>query len=480
VADLPGFVGPSGASRSAHASCERSINFYLEPESNNPKSLLLYSFPGLQPVAELPTGPIRGLYESSTGLVFAVTSSRLYEVFAGFTFIDRHAVPNGTNYVSMCDDGTSLVLSVEGQCLVYNMTTQAIVTVAPGEPTLTFGRVAYLDGYIVSNEPGTRRFWVSNLNAPTIWGALSYYDAQARPDDIVTLYVDHRELWLYGSQSTEVWTPTGRPLNDLQGIGPFARMQGVFIEQGIAAPWAVQTLDNTLYYLGGVPRGDGPVWKSQGYQPVRVSNHALESALSTLDSVAGAISFVARHGSHAWYGLWLADLETTWLYDTLTGAWTELAALADDGTLGPFPANQHCYAFGVHLWGSATTGTLWTWNPGYHYYGTRERYCARISPWVRDDESGSKITFASVMLRCLTGQGLDGGVVPGSDPQYRLSWTTDGTRWSFEHPRSAGKIGEAERRVTWRQLGQDRARAFRIVSTEPILHCWRGLSINGV
>lgn len=477
--DLPGFCSPTGYSRSESVATDRLINMYLEPLSNNAKELCLYSIPGLQPVAELPSGPIRGLYETSTSRVFAVTSTTLFEIFQGFTFLSRGSVPNGTSYVSMCDDGVYLILSVEGTGLAYNLSTNVLTTIVPDDPALTFGRVAYIDNYIVTNQPDTRRFWLSNLANPLIWGALSYYDAQARPDNIVTLYVDHREVWLYGSQSVEVWTPTGRPLNDLQGIGPLARMQGVFIEQGIAAPWAVQALDNTLYYLGGTPRGEGPVWKSQGYTPVPISNHALTSALSTLDSIAGAISFVARHGMHAWYGLWLEGLETTWLYDTLTGSWTELAALNEDGSLGPFPANQHCSAFGIHLWGSWTDGKLWSWNPAYHRYDTKERYCARIGPWARDEADGKKITFASVALRCLTGQGLDGGVVPGSDPTYRLSWTTDGTRWSYEHTRSAGRLGESERRVVWRQLGQDRARAFKVVSTEPIFHAWRGLSLNG-
>ena len=59
------------------------------------------------------------------------------------------------------------------------MTTNVLSTIVPDEPTLTFGRVAYIDNYIVTNEPNTRRFWYSNLGDPLTWGALSYYGAEA-------------------------------------------------------------------------------------------------------------------------------------------------------------------------------------------------------------------------------------------------------------------------------------------------------------
>ena len=470
--DYVGFLAPSGEGRSPVDSPERTINMYLQPSDNNPKQLMLYSMPGLQQVMELPSGPVRGLYESTLGRVFAVTSSQLFELFAGHTFLLRGSVPNGTSFVSMTDDGQHLVLSVEGVGLAYHFATNVLTTIAPEDSALTFGRVQYIDGRITANRPGTRQFYYSDILNATSWPALNYYGAEARADLVVTHYIDHREVWLFGTQSIEVWTSTGDSLN------PFQRMQGVFLEQGIAAPWAVNALDNTLYWLGGTPRGDGPAWRAQGYTPVRISTHSLESMMSTLLTVGDVISFTARHGGHAWYGLWYPGAETTWIYDTLTSSWTELATLAEDGALEPYPCYTHCMAFGLHMFGSATDGTLAVWNPGYHFYQGRERYCMRTGPFLRDDESGSTITFSSLQLRCLTGQGLDGEPYIGRDPKYRLSWTKDGERFSYEHIRTAGRIGGSERRVTWRQLGSDRARAFKIATTDPTLHCWRGVSIN--
>lgn len=476
--DYPGFIGPTGFSRSDSMSCERTINMYVQSLPNDPKTLMLYSMPGLQVVTELPSGPVRGLWEATNGRVFAVTSTTLFELFAGWTFLNRGSVPNGTNLVSMVDNGTHLVMSVEGTGLAYNFATNVLTTIVPEDPALTFGRLAFIDAYVLSNQPDTRRFWVSNLNDALTWGALSYYDAQARPDNLTAILTDHREIWAPGTQSIEVWSPTGRPINDLQGIGPFARMQGVMIEQGIASPWSLQALDNTVMFLGGTPRGDGPVWEMQGYTPRRISTHALESSMSLMSTVGDAVGFVARHGGHSFYGIDFPSGGETWLYDRGTQSWTELARLEEDGSLGPWLTHQHCMAFGVHAFGSRDDGKIMVWNPGFHYYGDKERYCARTGPFLRDEDGGKKITFASFQLRCLTGQGLDGDPPIGKDPHYRLSWTEDGERFSYEHVRTAGPIGDSERRVTWRQLGQSRSRAFRVSSTDPVLHAWRGAAVN--
>lgn len=469
-----GFVGPSGTDRSHVVSCERTINMYVQASDTQPQDVALYAFPGLMPVTVLPSGPVRGLYEATNGRVFAVTSTQLVEVFQGWTTTTRGSVPQGTRPVSMVDDGNYLVLSVEGTGLTCEFATNTLTTIAPEDPTLRFGRVAYLDGYCLTNEPGTRRFWFSDLLNPTVWGALSYYGAEGRADPILGLITDHREAWIGGSQSVEVWRSTGDALN------PFGRMDGVFIEQGLASGWSLQALDSTIFALGGSPRGEGPLWTFQGYTPQRISNHSFETMLSTSLLVGDAIGFTARHGGHAWYVLYLADTETTWAYDHLLGAWSELAALADDGALLPFPCATHCSAFGVHLFGSHSDGSLYVWAPAYHFYGTRPRYCERTGPFLRDDEGGSRITHSMVQLRCLVGQGLDGSPPVGGDPQIRLAWTEDGVSWRDAVPRSLGRLGRTEQRVTWRQLGSSRARAYRVVCTDPVPFALRGMSVNGV
>ena len=57
----------------------------------------------------------------------------------------------------------------------------------------------------------------------------------------------------------------------------------------------------------------------------------------------------------------------------------------------------------------------------------------------------------------------------GEDPQVMLRWSDDGGQtFGSEHWRSAGKIGEYNRRVRWDRLGTGRRRVFEAIVSDPI------------
>lgn len=468
---LPNFVGPSGAERSRAVDASRTINMYLQEGSSQRGQYVLYSFPGLLPVAQLPSGPIRGLYEATNGTVWAATSTTLFQVFSGWSFTSRGTITTGTSPVWFSDDGAYLVFSSEGVGYALEFATNTLTTLPLTGPQV-FGRMQYIDGRVLTHEPNTRRFWYAELLDPLTWPALNFYAVEGRADNLLTIYSDHREVWAFGNQTIEIWTSTGDSLN------PFARASSTFVEQGIAAPWAVHALDNRLFWLGGSPRGDGPVWTAQGYDPQRVSTHATEAALSGASTLIDAQAFVARHGGHAFYFLYVQDLDTTWAYDTGTQGWVEMAELLEDGSLAPWRATTHCLAFGEHLFGSRATGELFVWDAGHFHYGNDPIYRARITPHIRNDQQ--PVIYNKFELVMETGVGLDGGVIPGSDPQVMLSWSDDGGgKWSYPLWRSAGPLGRRERRVVWRRIGRaTTTRAFKVAVTDPVFTAFLGASVE--
>jgi hypothetical protein len=461
---LPGFIGPSGLVRSPNASAERCINLYAEQVESQRGTYMLLSMPGLRPVALLPSGPVRGLYTATNGRVFAATSTTLFEVFAGWTFLSRGTIHTGTAPASFTDDGVHMVFTVDGIGYGYNLTTNALTTLPLTGPQ-TFGQLGYIDGRIVCNEPGTRHFWYTPILDALTWPALSFYSAEARPDLLVTLLVDHRELWLFGTQSLEVWFSTG------DALSPFARMQNVFIEQGIETPHSVDTLDNTLFWLGGSPRGAGPMWTVNGYQPVRVSTHAVESAMAGMPTVGDAIVSTARHGGHAWVVWDFPSGGETWAFDTATQAWAEWPSLLADGSFTNYPSNTHCSAFGEHLFGDRNTGQLYIWDIEYHRFGTAPRVCRRTSPHVRNEQK--RLRYTQFRLEAESGVGLDGSPPVGVDPQVMLRYSVDGGHsWSQGRWRSAGKSGKAQQQLCWYNLGQHRQMAFEATQTDPCKVAW--------
>lgn len=461
MVDFKGFVAPSNAGLSLAVTAERTINMTVQENEGQKGTYYLRSMPGLRQVAALPSGPIRALYEATNSRVFIATSTTIFELFSGYTYVSRGTIPTGTSVVSMIDNGTQLLISANEQAFVLDFATNVLTPVPAGGPP-TFGRVQYIAGWFVTHQPNSRTFWYSDLLNGLSWPALNFYNADSRADNITTLIVDHNELWLIGTQTIEIWLITGNALS------PFARSSSTFLELGSIAPWSVAALDSTIFWLGGSPRGLGPAYRARGYEPQRISNHAFEVVRSKVQVPGSAIAFTARQGGSAYYGVWWPDSETTWLWDNLLSTWVELAALNEDGSLGPYPCNTHCLAFNDHLWGSYSDGSLYVWDVQWHRYGQKERYCARISPHIRNDQK--PVVYSKFELVCQAGVGLDDSPPVGADPVVRLSWSDDaGGTWSYPLERSLGKIGKRQQQVIFRRLGRAKhQRTFRCVITDPV------------
>jgi PKD repeat protein len=58
---------------------------------------------------------------------------------------------------------------------------------------------------------------------------------------------------------------------------------------------------------------------------------------------------------------------------------------------------------------------------------------------------------------------------PGTDPRVMLRISNDaGRTWITEQWRSAGRVGEYDRRVRWNRLGSARRRVFEVSVTDPV------------
>jgi hypothetical protein len=96
--------------------------------------------------------------------------------------------------------------------------------------------VYFIDGYFVFNTPGTQQYQITNLYSTAI-EPLAFASAEGAPDLLITLIVDHKEIWLLGETTTEVHFNSGNV--DF----PFEPIQGAFIQQGCAAKFSAAKLN---------------------------------------------------------------------------------------------------------------------------------------------------------------------------------------------------------------------------------------------
>lgn len=458
-------LGSSYVARSINAADNRMVNLFPEivPEGGKEPAFLQRS-PGLRLLQTVGSGPIRGLWvlQSDPTIAFVVSGTTLYRLDTDWTATSLGSV-SGVGPVSMSDNGTQVFIACNGPSYIYNNATNVLAQITdpdfPGAVT-----VSYLDGYFVFNEPDSQKIWVTQLLDGTNIDALDFASAEGAPDRIVSLIVDHREVWVLGSNSVEVWYDAG--LTDF----PLARIQGAFNELGCIAPYSVAKMDNRIFWLGADARGQGIVYVANGYTGQRISTHAVEWHIQQYSDMSDAVGYTYQQDGHSFYVLSFPSANTTWVYDVSTQSWHERAGW-NDGQFTRHRSNCQMSFNNEIVVGDYENGKIYALDLDvYEDDGGIQKWLRSWRALPTGQNNLKRTSQHSLQLDCETGVGLVTG--QGSDPQVMLRWSDDGGHtWSSEHWVPIGKIGEYKKRAIWRRLGMTtklRDRVYEISGTDPV------------
>jgi len=459
-------LGSAYVARSVNAADNRMVNLFPEvvPEGGKEPAFLQRA-PGLNFLQTIGTGPIRGLWAHQTnGNDFYVVSGNGFYKVTGLTATPRLlGTVIGTGPVSIADNGTQLFIAANGPSYIYNEVTDTFGPITdpdfPGAVT-----VSYLDGYFVFNEPNSQKIWVTQLLDGTSIDPLDFASAEGSPDGVVAVLTDHRELWVFGTDTAEVWYNTG-------GLDfPLTRIQGAFNEIGCAAPYSVAKMDNQIYWLGKDARGQGIVYRAAGYMGQRISTHAIEWQMQEYPDLSDAVGYTYQQDGHSFYVLNFPTANTTWVYDVATGAWHERAAFSN-GEFYRHRGNNMCNFNGNIIIGDYENGNIYTFD--LNVYADNGQPQKWLRSWRALPTGANNLTRTAqhaMQLDCETGVGINSG--QGSNPQAMLRWSDDGGHtWSNEHWKSMGRIGRYGFRTIWRRLGMTlkiRDRVYEVSGTDPV------------
>ena len=489
-------LGASYVARSVNAADNRMVNLFPEIVPDGGKEAAwLQRAPGLTLLATLPQGPIRGLW-TFNNLAYAVAGEKFYQIDTNWTYVEKGTVA-GTGPVSMVDNGTQIFIACNGPSYIYNSLTDQFAEIT--DPDFAGAvTVGYIDGYFVFNEPNSQKFWVTSLLDGTSIDPLDFASAEGSPDNLAALIVDHKEIWLFGQNSVEVWYDAGNP--DF----PLAPIQGAFNEIGCIAPYSVAKLDNGVFWLGADARGRGIVYRSEGYTGKRISTHAVEWQIQLYHNLADAVGYTYQQDGHSFYVLNFPSANTTWVYDVATQAWHERAAWEDYNFIRHRGNCQMSFNNEIVI-GDYENGNLYAFDlDNYTDNNTTQKWLRSWRALPTGQNDLTRTTQHSLQLDCETGVGLNGpdytyleglylttedsnklitesgdyiiaeAGVPdvGVFPQVMLRWSDDGGHtWSNEHWKSMGKLGNFGYRTIWRRLGMTlkiRDRVYEISGTDPV------------
>jgi len=341
-----------------------------------------------------------------------------------------------------------------------------------------------IDNYFIYNNPGTQQFAASAPLSPITPG-LSFSSKDGSPDRLVSIIADHRELYLLGEASSEVWVDVGSfPF-------PFQRIPGTNTQHGIAAKFSVARVGNSFAYVSRNSRGQGQIMMMKGYQPDRISTHAVENTLVN-QYIDDAIAWNYQLEGHEVYVVTFPTINLTWAYDVATGLWHKWLYVDNFNQYQRHRGNCSTQFQGLIMVGDWQNGKVYELDPNNYTDDGQEIRRLRRCPHLVSDLQ--RQYFDELQIQFQPGIGLNGiaslpktsavaGIAIaglavaggtyfaplGVNPQAMLRWSSDGgNTWSNEHWTSIGAEGKYNNRARWRRLGWSRDRIYEVVVTDPV------------
>lgn len=346
--------------RSIPLTPEELINFYPEVAPEGSKSrVVVHGTPGTILFSNISSNLIRGMYKMlGLGRVFVVIGTQLFELLSDGLTVSKGSI-GGSGRVGMADNGIEVCITSVGISYVYDTSTETLSIITdsdfPNSRTVSF-----MGGYFVfvNSQVGSRdQFFISGAYDGTEFDALEFASAETYPDNLVREFVDHDQLILFGTDSTQFWFVNNPLSSPASADFPFSPIQGGVIEKGLGARWSVVKLDNSVVFVDQ----DGIVRRLNGYTPVRISDHATENmilkgAWKTDDPnfIEGANAYSYVEEGHEFYVLTVPGSGTR-CYDSATGEWHTRKSR----DLITSRSNFYVDAFDRHLVGDIETGKIY-------------------------------------------------------------------------------------------------------------------------
>jgi hypothetical protein len=476
--DLP-FAVQEGNSSSPQNSQETLVNMWAEVETSGRKKLIRRQRPGL-------TNVDLGLTSVShfSGMGAIERNGDFYYVLAGglFYFFSSVTGESGVGGVSsvgafrfsqgvsarcgiVFNDNGDLLLSIGGvgAILLYEdirnnpssvpgKWISADFTVLATPDSVSVGTLAFLAGRGIFNVPDTGQFYWTEINDFVTVDALSFATAESFQDPILRVLTLNYQLLVWGSYSTEFWSPTGN------ADAPFQPIPNATMNRGIAGPYALAVDDNTVHWVGD----DGVVYRLDGYRPSRISTDPIERLIAgvALGDRQGCDGLVYTLEGQKFVTFRFGEALTI-QYNIATGLWNR--------------AESH----GSQAWqilGSATRASEYFLTPQPPQ--TDGPSLVQLDPTANKDQgqlftrkmvsapadaNGKRVTISELLLDVEVGR-----MAEGTEPQIMLRVARDGETFGNTRTRSLGTRGDYKRRMMFRNLGQGRRPALEVSISDDV------------
>ena len=370
----------------------------------------------------------------------------------------------GTNPAKFMYDGDTKVYAVGGGVPVSATFTSTGFSVAgptnrdvsliANMPT-TVTHVGYLDSYALMNSVGANYFQFSNVTDVSTWTASDLASAAGSEDNITALAIFNRRIYLFGRQSIEIWE------ND--GVTPFSRVSGGFIEGGTVAPYSVVTANQSVFWLDATRR-----FATFSGSDVSYLTSPFDKELSSLPFVRDAQGYSCFINGDVFIFWDFPSAQKTYCVklrgDNLT--WSQVGRWNGDVFLGSSVTGWTSVPeAGITLCYNKGGSTLYALNPESRVDGPTGvplRF-ARVTGHL-DFGTHKRKLAKSMLIRLKRGHGTT-----TTTPYAVLRWRDNGEGpWTGERHIDLGRQGEREITAKLPRMGVFRTRQFELAVTDSV------------
>lgn len=432
---------------------KRVVNLYpIISAADAPTQRALMHTPGITELANVGGSNSRGVLVFSDGTPYRVIDNILWSFDSLNVATNRGAI-TGTSDVSMDSNGLNIAIQDPKGDSYFYTPSSGILEKNTNAAFLSHGQatsVTYKGSYYVYTTDtvfftGSAR----TTNDGKTFNALDFEDAEISPDNIVTGFKDHNQLYIIGDNTTEVYR------NIVTAGFPLERIPGAVITKGCAARNTVIQWDNSWLMLGGGKNEKPGIYKILGSSSEKISTESVEQIIHSYSDevIADARAFPYSENGNYFAVFTIGD--NTFVYDQIASRrsgkaeWHERQTGVTNGTgFKPWRAIHGVQVFGNIQVGDDRSGFVGALDTDvYLEYGNDIEKFWTTKPFINQ---GNKIFSGSLELYMKTGLGND----DVEDPQIRFDYSDDGSRtFSNEISISLGKVGEYKTRVGWTRLG---------------------------
>lgn len=388
----------------------------------------------------------------SGGRIFKVQSSGTATEITGATLLD-----NGLE-ATFADFGTTIYMANGGKIVKWTAVNSTCSYIADPDAPTTVSHLGFIDQYLMALDTTADQIKFADVSDPDNWLG-EFFSAESLKDKSRAMLVGWREITVFGSKSTEYFGNTGN------SVLPFQRFEGANTERGTIAPYSIQKIDNTWFFLDQ----ERKVIRLAGRDPQVVSN-PFDLEIQKMDTVSDCKSMHITCNGLALYILSFPSEGRTFCYDYKLDVWSEWSYWNQDtGEREEFLGNTSCYmsSWNKHLVGSRKDDKIYYASKDYYQDGSD--VCV-FEMWLGWIGNGQWTTPSELILQVRRGDGPASTTPePFLEVYYRdrnANPNDNNTYWVGPKHVNLGQLGEMDHFARIFRLGRYRNRQYRFVCAE--------------